>query len=272
MPQTFPLPPDHSGGTYARRVEGASYLQHKFCIAGAAVVRCKIGDITVKTISSGMYVARQAVMLALLMLALSSRANAASIIFDMCTEASVCNALNFATQLQPGGEITSWLGGSSLRVVEFGINYSSDVTSRFLHGPLLPPFTPLGAGEIGPYGLFTARWQPPDELAPGYNILLEFRDPDGRLPDDLAPFFENSQGIFMASEVRNVRTGATGFVAARLINVTPVPEPGTMLLCASGLVVIARRVRRVVAPIPKFVDSNSSRGLTEDRAFHLFHS
>jgi hypothetical protein len=47
----------------------------------------------------------------------------------------------------------------------------------------------------------------------------------------------------MAADVRDVRTGATGFVAGRLIDVTPVPEPGTMLLCAPGLVVIARRVR-----------------------------
>src|SRR5207253_2367748 len=127
-----------------------------YCNAGTGIVRCENEEITMKTISSGMHVARQAVMFAVLMLALSSRANAAGIIFDFCTEPSVCNRLFFSTILQPGGEITSSVGSLDpfLKIVEIGIN-SSEAESDFHYGgPPSHPFTPLGAGEIGPYRLF----------------------------------------------------------------------------------------------------------------------
>ena len=91
-------------------------------------------------------------------LALSSRADAALIVFDVCTEASLCGAVEFQTMLQPGGVIDSSFGG--VDVLEFGINYSSDIDVSFRSGASSPTAA-LGPGEIGPYGRFTQRWTGP---------------------------------------------------------------------------------------------------------------
>jgi hypothetical protein len=180
---------------------------------------------------------RRIVLFALFILVLSSRADAALIIFDMCTEASLCNELEFHTHLQPGGQITTSLENTFVRrVLSFGINIAPDATMS--SGAAL---VSLGAGDVGPYGTFTDRFETPPQF---FNYLLTFRDADGRFSDDLEPFFANSLGVFLAAEVLNTQTGTTGFVAARLVDASPVPEPGTMLLCASGLALIARRARR----------------------------
>lgn len=175
------------------------------------------------------------------MLALSSRADAALIIFDFCTEPALCNKVEFQTERQPSGVIDSSFGGAGIDVLQFGINYASEIDVTFRLGAATPTAL-LGPGTIGPYGLFTQRWMgPPVE---NYQLIgITFRDPDGPLPHNLAPFFENGNGFFFGAEVRDERTGATGFVSATLTDMTPVPEPGTLLLCASGLALIARRAR-----------------------------
>ncbi|HUQ89562.1 MAG TPA: PEP-CTERM sorting domain-containing protein [Vicinamibacterales bacterium] len=170
------------------------------------------------------------------------RANAATIVFDMCTVASLCNLLELHTTLQPGGEIDVSVPGNVAVIISpegFGINYGSgvNVTLNSVPGPY------IGPGEIGPYGFFEQRWDGPSVTGSNY-FFATFRDVDGRFSSDLEPFFENSQGIFAAAHVRNQNTGETGFVAAELRNATPVPEPGTMLLLGSGLVAIFRRTRR----------------------------
>lgn len=172
-----------------------------------------------------------------------SRASAeAVILFDQCTVVSLCNRVFFQAHLQPGGEITASLGGTAIDVLEFGLNYSSGVDLQFMWAPSNPTAV-LGPGEIGPYGTFAQRWQGPP-LENFQHILMEFRDPNGRLPGDLAPFFENAGGIFLAAQVMDSQTGATGFVAARLNDISPVPEPGTLTLFGLGLAAVVRKVRR----------------------------
>lgn len=175
------------------------------------------------------------------MLALSSRADAASIIFDSCTEPALCNKVEFQTVRQPNGVIDSSFGGAGIDVLQFGINYASEIDVTFRLGAATPTAL-LGPGAIGPYGPFTQRWLgPPPE---NFQLIgITFRDPGGPLPHSLAPFFENGNGVFFAAEVRDERSGATGFVATTLTDMTPVPEPGTLLLFASGLALIARRAR-----------------------------
>ena len=193
-------------------------------------------------IPPGLRTTTRVVTLMVFLLVPAARANAATIIFDFCTTPSLCNEVSFLPQRQPGGQITSSLGGSGIDILAFGINFAPDVNVSFFWPPSNPTAT-LGPGTIGPYGEFAQRWAgPPVENF--QNILIEFRDPDGPFPDALAPFFENSDGFFIAAQIQDSQTGETGFVAARLNDITPVPEPGTMLLCASGLALIARRARR----------------------------
>jgi hypothetical protein len=183
---------------------------------------------------------RRAAALALLMLFLSARADADSIAnFDFCTVASLCNKASFTAFIQPGGTLTTYYLGGPLAMVEVGINYlPSFEAGNFVFAPEMMP---LGPGEIGPYGTFVQRWS----SSTGGNII-EFRDPNGPITSDFAPFFENANGVFIAAQVRDINTGATGFVAATLNRDAPVPEPGTMLLFGSGLMIVAKRARRLV--------------------------
>ena len=195
-----------------------------------------------KRISPGLFRSLRIATLAALVLLASSRANAATIIFDMCTVASLCDGVNFfpvqyTNHLQPTGSIDGSFGGSFIDVLSFGINFSGASLNM---SPTLPS---LGPGEIGPYGTFSSRFEgPPLEFF--RLIFLQFVPPTGQpFSNDLAPFFANSQGIVFAAEVRNFQTGDQGFIAARLDDQTPVPEPGTMTLLGLGLAYAARRAR-----------------------------
>lgn len=180
-------------------------------------------------------------------LGISARANAATIIFDMCTVASLCGQVEYRNDLQlSDGNVVGSLTNQTtfgIRILDFGINLDPGVEFYSLHGPLAGPYTPLGAGSVGPYGNFTTRFLPPANNQ--FNLIFGLDDPNGPFASALAPFFENTQGVFFAAQVLDNKTGVTGFVAARLNDAAPVPEPGTLLLFGTGLAAVARRARRL---------------------------
>ena len=183
---------------------------------------------------------RSAMLVAVTLFVCAPRADASSLIlFETCTQASLCNdQLHFNIQLQPGGYITVALAPqfNFAEVLEFGFNLRSDVTAT-IRDPRSGVIA-LGSGEVGPFGTFTHRFE---GIPFGFVADLEA---GGTLRDPFAPFFLNALGFSMAAEIRDRQTGVTGFVAAEgLVDMAPVPEPGSMLLLATGLAA-AWRVRR----------------------------
>lgn len=169
-------------------------------------------------------------------------AHAATLVFAECTESSLCGLVTFTNQAQPDpGYTNGWVSGFRIEYFEFGVNVAPDVAVSMEFDPTSMPF--LGPGEIGPYGTFTHRWDATSHPF-GYNLVLGFKAGDGSFEHLLAPFFENDQGFTMAVRVRNSETGASGFVAAPLVDVAVVPEPGTMILFGTGALLAARAARR----------------------------
>jgi hypothetical protein len=162
--------------------------------------------------------------------------------FTACTVPAFC-AGSVMVIIQPGAKLSVTVGGP-YDVVEFGINFTDLQVGSFVFPP--QGLTLLGPGDIGPYGSFTQRWAAP-VVADGINVLVEFQDLLGRIPNGtaIAPFFNNADGFVVAVQGYNPRTDVTGFAAASLNNAIVSPEPGTLVLMGSGLAwLVRRRVRR----------------------------
>ena len=175
----------------------------------------------------------------LLGLPLATRAEAAAlVIFDTCTNSSFCDEIDLVLTLQPGGDVGASLENTFVqRIVGFGINLTPETTLTLRD----PGMVSLGPGDFGPFGSFTDRFETPPQF---FNYLMRFTSASGRFSTDFDPFFENALGFFIAAQVLDTTTGETGFVAAQLVDASPVPEPGTMALLATGLVAAWRARRR----------------------------
>ena len=169
----------------------------------------------------------------------AARADAATLlIFDTCSEPSLCGTqVHFNAVLQPGGYVSASLAPqfNIAEVIRYGINSTA---TAMITSPRTGVIA-LGPGSIGPFGSF-------DQLFEGapFGMNFDLRDPFSPFTHELDPLFLNSLGFSMAAEIRDRRTGVTGFIATGLNDMTPVPEPASMLLLGTGLLAAARAARK----------------------------
>ena len=185
--------------------------------------------------------------------------NAATIIFDMCTEASLCNQLSMSTTLTVAGAIdvsvqsvTPGYGifGQSGANNAFGFNVVGSETGLNITN-LTPGFT-WGAPDqsISGYGVFEQIIAGPQAGSGATLPLLFTVSRTGGFLSDMALFETNAAGFIAAAHLRNNTTGLTGFVAAGdpgTLPLNPIPEPATMVLLGTGLLAAARARRRQTA-------------------------
>lgn len=186
------------------------------------------------------------------LLAISSPASAATIIFDICSDSSLCNQLTLNTTLSGGAIDVNVSGTSGYGIFgdtgnnrAFGININgsgvsfSNISSGFTFGGT--------DQQINGYGFFEYYFDGPHTGTDALLPLTFTVSRTGGFLSDLDLFETNAAGYLAAAHLRNNQTGLTGFVAADDLggggNPSPIPEPGTMLLVSTGLLA-AWRARR----------------------------
>lgn len=178
---------------------------------------------------------------------------AATIIFDVCETASLCNQVSMTTTLTGGAidvAVTAPTGygifGATGANRAFGFNVVGSEAGLTLTN-LTSGFS-LGGTDLrlGGYGIFEYAINGPGTGSAATLPLLFTVSRTGGFLSDLDLFETNAAGYIAAAHLRNNQTGLTGFTAADSgpNNETVVPEPGTMLLLGSGLVLAARARRR----------------------------
>lgn len=191
---------------------------------------------------------RYALLLAVLAVPVPSAA--ATIVFDDCTVAGLCDQLTMTTTLSgtaidvhvsaPSGY---GLFGASVNNRAFGFNVSGSQNGVTISN-LTPGFEFFGENKNvgGPYGFFEYTINGPTTQSALLPLDFTVTRTSGFF-DDLALFEVNSTGFIVAAHLRNNTTGRTAYVAASDMPVsTAVPEPASLLLLGTGLL-LASRIR-----------------------------